>query len=73
MLAFWIATPCGLLDRYQHFKGKYFLNIQLWRWRQCVPPRCQYSATSPHAVKTQKTNINSSVNLYSGLNNYLVN
>jgi hypothetical protein len=23
-LVFWVVTPCGLVDRYQHFIGTYF-------------------------------------------------
>jgi hypothetical protein len=25
ILVFWVATPCGLVDRYQHFEGVCFL------------------------------------------------
>jgi hypothetical protein len=63
-----VRCPLGcnavrLVGRYRHFGGTYFLHlrvwsfdIQPWRWRQYVPPKCRYLPTSPHGVTTQKTN-----------------
>jgi hypothetical protein len=34
MIMFWAVTPCGLVDRYQRFGGKYCLHLQGWRWKQ---------------------------------------
>jgi hypothetical protein len=48
MLVFWVVTPCGLLGRYQRFRGTYCLHLQ--------PMKCWYLPTSPHGVTTQKTN-----------------
>jgi hypothetical protein len=36
LLIFWIVTPYGLVDRYQHFRETYFLHLQASRWRQYV-------------------------------------
>jgi hypothetical protein len=47
-LVFWVVTPCRLVCVYL---------LQGWRWRQYASPRYWYLPTSPHGVKTQKTNI----------------
>jgi hypothetical protein len=41
MLVFWVVMSCGLVGRYQRFRGTY----------------CWYLPTDPHSIVMQKTNI----------------
>jgi hypothetical protein len=62
MLVFWVATPCGLVGRYQRLGGKYSVHLkswyQPWSWRQYVPPKRCCIPTSRHCVTTQKIKSN---------------
>jgi len=38
---FQVRAPCSQANSYQSFVTTRCLQFLLWRWRQCVPPKCQ--------------------------------
>jgi hypothetical protein len=56
MSVFWVATPCGLVDRHRRLGGTYCFHLQGGIWRHMFLRNVGISA-SPHSVTIQKTNI----------------
>jgi hypothetical protein len=50
-------TSCGLVGRYQHFRGTHCI-LSTDGGRQYVPPKQWYLLTSPYTMTAEKTNIN---------------
>jgi hypothetical protein len=52
-----VVTPCGLASRYKRFRENMLPLLYSGRWRQYVLPKRWYLPTSPHAVTSQRNNI----------------
>jgi hypothetical protein len=53
VLVSWVVMPCGLTDRYQHFRGTYYLPSSALKHG--------YESTRPHIVTFQKTSFDTVV------------
>jgi hypothetical protein len=59
VVVIWVVTPCSPVGGYQRFGWTYCFHLQCspCKWRQYVPPECQYPPTGLHGDTTGTTTI----------------